>query len=90
MAFFIGILLCGIAILVEIAAIVAWVYILVRAFREYELWIGIVSLFTPFFVYIAFDAFEGTERWVLVGLTVASHALTMPLLLGGLALMAGA
>ena len=90
MAFFTGILLCGIAILVEIAAIVAWVYILVRAFREYELWIGIVSLFTPFFVYIAFDAFEGTGRWVLVGLTVASHALTMPLLLGGLALMAGA
>ena len=87
---FLGILLCGTALLIEIAAIGAWIYILVRAFREYELWVGIISLFTPFFVYVAFDAFEGTERWVLLGLTVASHALTMPLLLGGLALMAGA
>ena len=85
----IGILLCGIAALIEIGAFIAWIYILIRAFREYELWIGIVSLLTPFFVYVAFDAFEGTERWVVLGLTVASHALTLPLFLGGLALIAG-
>ncbi len=84
-----GILLCGAAVLIEIAAFVAWIYIIIRAFREYELWIGIVSLFTPFFVYVGFDAFEGTQRWVLLGLTVASHALTLPLFLGGLALIAG-
>ena len=87
---FLGILLCGTAVLIEIAAFVAWIYILVRAFREYELWIGIVSVFTPFFVYVAFDAFEGKERWVLLGLTVASHALVLPLLLGGSALIATA
>ena len=86
---FLGFLLCGVAVLIEIGAVVAWIYILLHAFREYELWIGIVSLFTPFFVYVAFDAFEGRKRWVLLGLTVASHALTMPLLLGGLTLMAG-
>jgi hypothetical protein len=85
----IGVLLCGIAALIEIGAFIAWIYILIRAFREYELWIGIVSLLTPFFVYVGFDAFEGTERWVVLGLTVASHALTLPLFLGGLALIAG-
>lgn len=87
---FLGILICGIAALIEIGAFVAWIYILIRAFREYELWIGIVSLFTPFFVYVAFDAFEGNERWVVLGLTVASHAVTLPLFIGGLALIAGA
>lgn len=86
----IGVLFCGIAALIEIGAFVAWIYILIRAFREYELWIGIVSLFTPFFVYVAFDAFEGKERWVVLGLTVASHAVTLPLFIGGLALIAGA
>ena len=85
----IGVLLCGIAALIEIGAFIAWIYILIRAFREYELWIGVVSLLTPFFVYVGFDAFEGTERWVVLGLTVASHALTLPLFLGGLALIAG-
>ena len=85
----IGVLLCGIAALIEIGAFIAWIYILIRAFRDYELWIGIVSLLTPFFVYVGFDAFEGTERWVVLGLTVASHALTLPLFLGGLALIAG-
>ena len=85
----IGVLLCGIAALIEIGAFIAWIYILIRAFREYELWIGIVSLLTPFFVYVGFVAFEGTERWVVLGLTVASHALTLPLFLGGLALIAG-
>ena len=85
----IGVLLCGIAALIEIGAFIAWIYILIRAFREYELWIGIVSLLTPFFVYVGFDAFVGTERWVVLGLTVASHALTLPLFLGGLALIAG-
>ena len=87
---FLGILLCGTAVLIEIAAFVAWIYILVRAFREYELWIGIVSVFTPFFVYVAFDAFEGKARGVLLGLTVASHGLVLPLLLGGSALIATA
>ena len=86
----IGVLFCGIAALIEIGAFVPWIYILIRAFREYELWIGIVSLFTPFFVYVAFDAFEGKERWVVLGLTVASHAVTLPLFIGGLALIAGA
>lgn len=85
---FLVILLCGTAVLIEIAAFVAWIYILVRAFPEYELWIGIVSVFTPFFVYVAFDAFEGKERWVLLDLTVTSYALVLPLLSGGLALIA--
>jgi hypothetical protein len=89
MATVFGILLCAIAVLTEIAAFVAWIYILIRAFREYELWIGIVSLLTPFFIYVGFDAFEGTERGVLLGLSVASHAFTLPMFLGGLALIAG-
>ena len=33
---------------------------------------------------------ERKERWVLLGLTVALHALVLPLLFGGLALIATA
>ncbi|MBA61506.1 MAG: hypothetical protein CMJ76_03990 [Planctomycetaceae bacterium] len=84
-----GILLCAAAVIIEIGALIAWIYILVHAFREYELWIGIVSIFTPLFVYVAFDGFEGKKRWLLLGFTVASHGLSMPLFIGGLTLIIG-
>ena len=86
---FLGIVLCGVAVIMEICAFIAWIYILVHTFREYELWIGILSLLTPFFIYVAYDAFEGKKRWFLLGISVASHVLSLPLLIQGLSFIAG-
>lgn len=80
---FLGYLLYCTALLIEISAFVAWIYVLIHAFREYELWIGIVSVFTPLFVYVAFDAFDGKKRVAILGITVASHAFSVPMFLVG-------
>ena len=84
---FFGALLCILGVLIEIGALIAWIYILIHAFREYELWVGVVSVITPLFIYVAFDAFKGKKRWWLIGLTVASHGLSMPLFLAGMILL---
>ncbi|MCH2370815.1 MAG: hypothetical protein MK324_09830 [Pirellulales bacterium] len=86
---FLGTLCCILAALIEIGALIAWIYILIHAFREYELWVGVVSIITPLFVYVAFDSFKGKKLWWLIGLTVASHGLSVPLYLGGVILRLG-
>ena len=53
---FFGTLFCILGALIEIGALIAWIYILIHAFREYELWVGVVSVITPLFVYVAFDS----------------------------------
>lgn len=86
-----GLIFIGLAVLIEIAAFLTWLYIVVDAFRQHQeigMWVGFVCLLAPpFVVYYALVEYSGKKRIATLGLTVASHAFTTPLLIyGGLLL----
>ena len=90
-----GLIFIGLAVLIEIAAFLTWLYIVVDAFRHQEeigMWVGFVCLLVPpFIIYYALVyalvEYSGKKRIATLGLTVTSHAFTTPLLIyGGLLL----
>lgn len=82
-----GLIFIGLAVLIEIAAFLTWLYIVVDAFRHQEeigMWVGFVCLLMPpFIIYYALEQYSGKKQMITLGLTVASHALSTPLFLYG-------
>lgn len=60
----------------QLIVIAGWLFLVVDAFRTHEVWVGLVCLCTPFWIYYGLVEYDGKFKWWILGTAVGAEVIS--------------